>query len=46
MPRPQQNISISSARPVAACAEAPVFGCYFYWWRPPLTVRSAGDQLA
>lgn len=35
-----------SARLMADGVFAPEFGCWFYWWRSPLTVRSAGEKPA
>eukprot|EP01022_Parablepharisma_sp_SALTPOND_P020924 TRINITY_DN3935_c0_g1_i1.p1 TRINITY_DN3935_c0_g1~~TRINITY_DN3935_c0_g1_i1.p1 ORF type:complete len:535 (+),score=175.78 TRINITY_DN3935_c0_g1_i1:1084-2688(+) len=39
------KIQVSPSPRLAAEGRAvPVFGFWFYWWRPPLTVRSAGDK--
>jgi len=46
MQRIQTNQEGTSARPMAAAAGAPVFGVWFYWWRSPMTVCSAGRKPA
>lgn len=40
------NPADMSARQMADGAFAPVFGGWLYWWRSPMTVRSAGEKPA